>query len=101
MNIKIPQKIETTLYVKLYISGILQGKIDVSDWQAKDDDERVILAEVPFSIDIPKDVTIESLKNAIVEKLESKKSKIQAEYHVRLKVVQDKINSLLAIEHKE
>ena len=66
MQIKIPEKIETTLYVKLYVSGILSGNIDVSDWAGKEDDERVTLLEVPFSIDIPKDVTIESLKNAIV-----------------------------------
>ena len=101
MQIKIPEKIETTLYVKLYVSGFFSGDISVSDWEGKDDDERVTLLQVPFSIDIPKDVTIESLKNAIVEKLESKKSKIQAEYHVKLQHVQDKINSLLAIEHKE
>ena len=101
MQIKIPEKIETTLYVKLYVSGILSGNIDVSDWAGKEDDERVTLLEVPFSIDIPKDVTIESLKNAMIEKLESKKSKIQAEYYVKLQHVQNKINSLLAIEHKE
>jgi len=100
---EIPKKIETTLYINLGVGSYNQNVISINSYSnisTLDGFEDVLLMEVPFSIDVPDDITMEDITNRLVQVLKDEKQKIQAEYHVKLEKVQEKIDNLLALPGK-
>lgn len=104
MKIEIPKKIEKTLYVHVGIGKHNSGEISIYDFVCKEPEQGSFpttkLFSFDVSMDIPENVTIDSISNRLIEVLAEKKKSIQAEYHVKLKAVEEEIQSLLAIENK-
>lgn len=100
-NLEIPKIIEKTLYVYMYTDTYRHNQIVVSEFEYAEETDRVLLLTIPFSVEIPKGLKISDLKNSLIEKLENERDRLRLEYHVKEKNIIDKINSLLAIEHKE
>lgn len=100
---KIPEKIEKTMYVNLCAGKYGCGAIRIhdSDYVSKlDGHEEVRLFAFPLTIDAPEGITMSDITQRLVETLEQQKKGIQAEYHVKLQRIQDKIDNLLALENK-
>ncbi len=99
---EIPEKINCTLYVNMIVAGHRPGEISIYDHDYVSDlegMEQARLFSFPLEIDVPKNITHEDLTKGLVETLEKKKQSMQAEYHVELKRIQDKIDNLLALPH--
>ena len=100
-EIIIPEEITLPLFVCLSLADYNFNKILLSAFDPREyssnSDERILLVETEITVKLPQDIDV---KGRLLGSLEKKKSGIQAEYHMRLKEVQDKIDNLLAIEHQ-
>lgn len=94
----LPDSIKKNLYVHYRISGYFAGQIDVFDF-CMEDDERILLCETSVVIKIPR-INRDGIRSKALDALHVQKNKILAENHAKLKVVQDKIDSLLALEYQ-
>ena len=95
----LPEKIEKTIYVNLAVSGHDHGEIKIygTDYVcAIDSMEEIRLFSFPLTIDLPEGITLQDINDKLFEVLEQQKKQIQAEYHVRLKRVQEKMLALPA-----
>lgn len=101
-GLKIPK--EVTLPVFVTVSAADWNYNDVhlhpSDPRKWSDspEEYVMLLETEVTLTIPQGVDV---RGQLLVSLEKTKTKVLAENHANLKCVQDKIDSLLAIEHQE
>lgn len=98
---ELPEAITKDLYITLGLGDYNNGDISISDIDrakyTSEGFESVLLVKTSISVEIPKDIDVKAKLIAVLEK---QKSGIQAEYHIKLTNVQDKIDNLLAIEHK-
>lgn len=92
----IPRKINATLYTHYCVSGYRAGEIINFDFNAQGE-EYLLLAETPVTVKIPPQT---DLKEKLIDALEAEKEKREAEHHMKMKELQERINSLLAIEFK-
>jgi len=96
---KLPKTEKKEIFILLDIGGYHAGNLGYSDYDAsKYGDNQILLGTQMVTFKIPQKVDI---KGKAIEGLEDKKSKLQAKHHMELKEVQDKIDNLLAIEHKQ
>lgn len=93
----LPDQCDFTFTMFYYIEGYRQGEIHLYDFEFEGDEEKVVLAHIPMTVDIPPQ---RHLKQKVVETLNAEKLKLIAEHHVKLKGIQEKIDSLLAIEYQ-
>jgi len=107
-DIEIPGNVSETIYVcvcldSLYDWGIgeIEIGIDNKEEQYRDDENCTykMLTSVDVDIDIPPLNQTEA-KETVVESLECQKDKVLAEHHRTMGKLQEKIDSLLAIEYK-
>ena len=97
---QIPTKIRRKLYIYYGIGKWCFGELDICDFPRNKDADPdwvyILLCEQEVELDLPDCVV--DVKQKTLEILEAEKSKILAENYKRLKNVQDKIDSLLALE---
>lgn len=91
---KIPQKIEKTLYVCLCTGGALQGRIIVGDSDMSTLGNYVVLQTVSFETELDPDIDV---KNIIVKNLQAQKDKLKADHYIAVAEVDRKISELLAL----
>lgn len=98
---ELPSSIQRTLYVTYGVGRYNEGKIDVFDYQSNGSDgfERVALAAHDVTLTVPRQGGKE-LRGKVLDLLREEKEEILAENEKRLRVVQDKIDNLLAIDYK-
>lgn len=97
---ELPSTITKRLYVSYVVGGYLAGEISVLDFSSVGiNTEKVEIHQLDVTIDLP-EISTNTLKSKALDMLEAEKQKVLAENHKRLKVVQDKIDNLLAIEYK-
>jgi len=95
---KLPKTEEKEIFILLDIGEYSAGRLSYLDYDSsKYGDDKILLGTQMVTFKIPQKVDI---KGKAVESLEEKKVKINAKFHMELKVVQDKIDNLLAIEYK-
>ena len=96
---KLPEELTRKLYVSYGMGRFNAGRISISQHgnASSDGFECIPLAEMEVTFKLSVDC---DLKTKAVRVLEKKKDDIKAEYHMKLKEVQDKIDHLLAIEFK-
>jgi len=104
-DIEIPTEFETEIFVHLNLSteGIWEdglGKVTTDTYNRTGwgDGNFKLLATKKVKIKIPK--TTIDFRGEVVTCLEAQKEKELAEHHMKMKVFQDKIDNLLAIEYK-
>ena len=91
---KIPQKIERTLYVCLCTSGFLQGRIYVNDSDMSTNGNYVVLQKVSFETELDADIDV---NNIIVKNLQAQRDKLKADHYIAVAEVDRKIAELLAL----
>lgn len=80
------------------IAGYSAGEISIWDFElSKGDSDRVLIGR--GDVEIFTDTKLD-LKARVLTVLKDEREKIQAEYHMKLKGNQDKIDNLLAIEYQ-
>ena len=95
---KLPKSEQKEIFILLDIGSFNAGRLSYADFDAsKFGDDQILIGTQMVTFKIPQKVDI---KGKAVESLEEKKTKINAEFHMKLKEVQDKIDNLLAIEYK-
>lgn len=96
---ELPKEITRTVYLHYKIGGYFAGQINIWDWDKPTDSDSIVICGAEVTVKIP-NINKKTLKKKAIETLEQEKEKIMAENHQRLKVVQDKIDNLLAIEYQ-
>ncbi|QHJ82452.1 MAG: hypothetical protein [Bacteriophage sp.] len=91
---KIPQKIEKTLYVLLCTSGCLQGRIMVTDSNMSTNGGWAVLQTVSFETELDPNIDV---KNILVKNLQAQKDKLKADHYIAVAEVDRKIAELLAL----
>lgn len=96
---KLPKTIKTELFITLAVSGWNTGKIGVWDCDVSEggSEEYILLTTKTVTFKLPQNMDI---KGKVIEGLEAEKDRIQADTHMKLKDIQEKIDNLLAIEYK-
>lgn len=95
---KLPRSIKRELYLYYGISGYSAGELTVWDFElSKGDMDRVLIGR--GDVEMFTDTKLD-LKARVLQVLQDEREKIQAEFHMKLKGNQDKIDNLLAIEYK-
>lgn len=96
---KLPEKLEETIYICLRTQGCLAGEFAISNLDvSKYSEGDILITSKKVTFNIPQNIDV---KGKVIESLESEKDKIQADFHMSMKKVQDKIDSLLSIEHQQ
>lgn len=100
-GIIIPEEITLPLFVTLGVVGwnFNSIRLDGNDFRkySSAPEERIMILETEITLKLPQDI---DAKGQMLGSLEKAKSSINAEYHMKLKKVQDKIDNLLTIEHQ-
>lgn len=101
-ELKIPKQETLDLFILIGIKAWNFNKINLSDYDHSDtltdrDPDWICLGKTNITIAIPQGVDV---RQQMLEKLENLKKKTLAKHHKELKQVQDKIDSLMAIEYK-
>lgn len=95
---KLPKTIKKKIFVTLAISGWRAGNIGCWDCDITgSDSDYILLTTQKVTFKLPQNIDV---KGKVIEGLEAEKEKIQAETHMKLKDIQEKIDNLLAIEYK-
>lgn len=95
---KLPETVEQEMFIVLNVGGYAAGSLVFADYDAsKYDKDQILIAKQNVTFNIPQNIDV---KGQVIASLEEEKEKIQAETHMKLKAVQDKIDNLLAIEYK-
>lgn len=95
---KLPETITQKVYVHLHVSGYSVGNFYCAQCNiAGHDEDLILICEQDVTFKLPQNIDI---KGRVIEGLEAEKDKIKADFHIKLKGVQDKIDNLLAIEYK-
>lgn len=103
--LKIPSSFKAKLYISIGVGKYITNKMQVSLYSDCDAGDELFgympLTEMEVDFDLS-DVPISNADatKKIVEALEEKKVKLQADCHVDLTKIQDRIDTLSAIEHK-
>lgn len=90
----LPKKVTRDIYVMYDIAGYRSGEISIWDCDVSGKD-RVLLTAQEVTFKIPS----VDMKTKVIEALESEKNKVIAEAHMKAKELQEKIDSLLALEY--
>lgn len=93
MSIEIPKRLEETVYIFLNIKygHITVHSSDVSEYF----EGSILLRTLDIACDLPEiDIT-----GKVIDSLKKQKQKIEAETHIKLTEIDQKIQSLLAIEY--
>jgi len=107
-EIKIPEIMEETLYVCVCLDSnydweigkVTIGTRDKEDYYKEDEEETwKTLVSNDVVIEIPR-LDMEECKGVVVDSLECQKDKELADHFVKMQGLQEKIDSLLAIEYK-
>lgn len=94
---ELPQSITLPVTVYYAASGWDAGTIGAYCFDYQGTSERVVIAKTEATFQIPPQ---ENLKGKVIDALEDEKREIQAQSYVKIRAVQDKIDTLLAIEYK-
>lgn len=102
-ELKIPKQKTLELFILIGIKAWNFNKINLSDYDHSDtlfdrEPDWACLGKTKIKINIPQGVDV---RGQMLEKLEKLKKKTLAKHHKELKEVQDKIDSLMAIEYKD
>ena len=103
-SLNVPKNYTAKLYVSLGLGKFNHGRIQVEQYNTAERSSEGFEAMALKTIDIDIDLSncAVNKKNATavyVKTLEAQKQQIQADAHVRIKDLDDKIKDLLAIEH--
>lgn len=94
---KLPKTVTKEVFIFLTISGCLAGDISCHGYDISElCDDKLLITSKKITFKLPQNINI---KGEVIKKLEDQKETIQADFHMKLKEVQDKIDSLLVIEH--
>lgn len=98
---KLPESITTELFVTVGVGQYNKGQINVRDFFLRNNIsegvECVLLKKISIDIDIPQDF---DGVGAMVEQLQARKKKMEADHYVAVKQVENQIAELLAISDK-
>lgn len=101
--IKLPESVTKTVYVHAYVNGSLKGEIIISgcDVSAHNSGtlDKVLLFSFDVEIPIPKEHEKEVVKKYLCH-LEQTKKDLHDKYSAKLSLIDNEIQSLLAIEHQ-
>lgn len=100
-DIIIPEEITLPLFVTLGVANwnfnsIGLDEMDFRKYSSRPE-EKIMILETEITLKLPQDI---DAKGQILSSLEKEKAGIRVKFHMRLKRVQDKIDNLLAIEHR-
>lgn len=93
---EIPKKIVIESFLCYEIRGYNQGKFGLWDCDVSGQD-RILISTQNVTINLPKEL---DLKEKLLESLESEKSRLLADTHMKVKEIQEQINELLCLEYK-
>ena len=94
---KLPKTITKEIFIHVDTEAYHGPKFYCTDYDASDGMQcYVLLGTQEVTFKIPQNIDI---KGEVIKGLENDKEKIQADTHMKLKDIQDKIDNLLAIEH--
>ena len=100
-ELKIPKEVKLPIFVTIGVASWNFNKIglDGSDFRkySSNPEDKIMLLETEIHLILPREI---DAKAQILGSLEKTKARVMAENHTRLKRVQDKIDNLLAIEHR-
>lgn len=91
----IPAKLPATLFTHYRIQGYGAGELVNYDFDASGA-EYILIAETKVTVKIP---PIGDLKKKVIDALETEKKNQQSAHLMKMKELQERINSLLAIEY--
>ena len=90
-----PKNFETQIFVTYELGKYDLGIIKVWDCDVSGSD-RILLCSPKIKIQLPGDL---DLKAQMLMSLESEKSRLLADTHMKVKEIQEKINNLLCVEY--
>lgn len=92
----LPKSITREIYIHYRTAGSSAGEIDIFDCNLSGS-ERILLHKMLLTIKIPPQ---EDLKTKVVEALENEIQEIQANAHMEVEKLRERIENLLALEYK-
>lgn len=103
-KIEIPESVEVDLFVNLYVTGDIAGRVEVNSYDVSGFDyseENINILKVTETIDLSGvELSGEKIRNDLIVKFEADIQKVKAEAFKKEQDIKEKINNLLAIEHK-
>lgn len=102
--INLPESVTKEIFVHVYVNGSSKGEITISDWDMSKFNngclDKIVLFSFELDIPIPKEHEKEVVKKYLCH-LQQKKKDTQNEYNAKLSLIDNEIQSLMAIEHQE
>lgn len=93
---EIPSKVNITLYTHYRINGYNAGELVNYDFDATGEDY-IVVAKTPVAIKISK---ADDIREEVIKALQEEKEKREAEHWKKMQEIDQKIKSLLRLEHK-
>lgn len=93
---KLPTSLERKIYIHYSISGFEPGKIEIWDCDLSGEN-RILLTTMMVKIKIPPKG---DLKADVIKALENEIQKIRAESYAKIQQLQERVDSLLALEYR-
>lgn len=95
---KLPKTLTKEMFICLGVGGYNAGDLSVLDFnRSVHNEDYIFICTKKVTFKIPQNIDV---KGKVIESLEAEKEKLQADFHMKIKGVQDKIDNLLAIEYK-